>query len=1412
MPNIKDPLLVVSASLDEAKSKKQLQKQLDKVSKELSYKITGDTQKQVSDTNKITNAIKIQGKEREKNLQYEQRVRYGIEKQISKQLTAEKMVSAELDKQNAKLELYKQKFDVKASKLTAGQYGGRVDTASLSSLSQQVSTMSVDPNNIKASTLQMQQMDMQFKNIATNAQLASRGIKGFGEDLSRNLTKFGEWMVASTVFYGVARSIQYGITTIFELDKAVTELKKTTTATEAEIQKFVQSSYDMADALAATNIQVIEATGIFSKMGYTLDIASQLGQLAVKLQTVGDGMGTMEETANSLVAILKGFGVGEDSAIAESTKRIDQLNAVSNEFAVSTSDLTNGMQRASATMAMSNNTFEQTTALLTSGTEIMQRWEVVSRGLVTISQRIRGVSEDGGTLGLTLEDSFGQLGISLTNLDGSIKSTFDVLSELQAIYPTLTETQRQWIGGLVAGRDQIKVLSSIMQNWTTVSKSMDVQMNATGSATEELNRKLDSLEGRVNKMTNSFAKFWTSAIDSTAVKMAISGITGIVDIFTTLNVATQGALLPMSLLLLALAKFTNLNLASVIAQWIISMTSFESVVGSTTVSVNAFGLSLKSVYALMGVLGAVLIAGSAIYNQYQKDVQKTREETEKFKVAQEQLKETLSKNDNLSAKTVIELEDLSAKYEDATLKAKKLRAEILASGGKQGSSEYNKLQQDIKEIELRFKELGTTVKDVKSNIDFYNKSVADSKKQNDAVVESFDHLNNRLANSTSNYELLDDAQKEFKENGYLTQSTINAINEKYGKFIDVTKLSGQAIVDFINTNKKAITQGINDDIIKTNSAIEETKKRIDAMKLEMQAYALLTSMKADTAEGLQAEKMYMHGTSVGGSLSKLEAILGELESKRGMLKNSLKEMADVGKDDKKKDKSSKAKIDLLTDLEKQLLANAHATSILKSQQSLLEEDDPKRIDSLKQEIELYNKRQDLLHQQADATRKEISTIKSKKKLTDQDKKNIEELEANLKSYGEEWWNLENAIANVGVESEKTYDAIIKKQEEASKKNLESINNLKDSIKSMIEQEYKDKIELEKKSVENAKDELDLRLKQLETEKDLADFLAGKADKEKDINKINDKIISLQTASNQGDMRARAELIKLEEERAKTQIELDKYITDETFKNKKEALQNEYDIFEDASDDRVEGYEQELKEVGTIAKRINDELNAYLSGTNTSLYSELIAWNSKYGTGMDSDIISKWRAAIDLLIEYNKLQGGSPNVAGYERQTVIERMKMRGAQWASSSPERRAELNLANIEDAKSIGATYNPGTGQYIDASGAKIYDKGGLKPIGQVGVMAENVKEWVLKDNNIIDLAKIGVGQFLKTLSPTNIPLFNSSSQSAPNVNIVINGAVNDSNIQRINNNIKETILSVSQGQLDSFRSRGLKPATRTR
>lgn len=512
------------------------------------------------------------------------------------------------------------------------------------------------------------------------------------------------------------------------------------------------------------------------------------------------------------------------------------------------------------------------------------------------------------------------------------------------------------------------------------------------------------------------------------------------------------------------------------------------------------------------------------------------------------------------------------------------------------------------------------------------------------------------------------------------------------------------------------------------------------------------------------------------------------------------------------EKKTKAKIDLLTDLEKQLLANAHATSILKSQQSLLEEDDPKRIDSLKQEIELYNKRQDLLHQQADATRKEISTIKSKKKLTDQDKKNIEELEANLKSYGEEWWNLENAIANVGVESEKTYDAIIKKQEEASKKNLESINNLKDSIKSMIEQEYKDKIELEKKSVENAKDELDLRLKQLETEKDLADFLAGKADKEKDINKINDKIISLQTASNQGDMRARAELIKLEEERAKTQIELDKYITDETFKNKKEALQNEYDIFEDASDDRVEGYEQELKEVGTIAKRINDELNAYLSGTNTSLYSELIAWNSKYGTGMDSDIISKWRTAIDLLIEYNKLQGGSPNVAGYERQTVIERMKMRGAQWASSSPERRAELNLANIEDAKSIGATYNPGTGQYIDASGAKIYDKGGLKPIGQVGVMAENVKEWVLKDNNIIDLAKIGVGQFLKTLSPTNIPLFNSSSQSAPNVNIVINGAVNDSNIQRINNNIKETILSVSQGQLDSFRSRGLKPATRTR
>jgi hypothetical protein len=273
---------------------------------------------------------------------------------------------------------------------------------------------------------------------------------------------------------------------------------------------------------------------------------------------------------------------------------------------------------------------------------------------------------------------------------------------------------------------------------------MVTQMNASGSATDELNRKLNSLEGRMNGMINAFNKFWSSTVNSELIKVTISLITELIQAFTTLNIVTGGLLAPTALFLGLLSKFGKLDLPKILYDMAFNMGILTTGTYGASGAFEIVTMSATKFNIVLGAIGIAIVAGGLILNRYREDVRKTKEELDNFRQAQSDLVDILSKGDSMATKTAIELQDLSKKYEETTLREKELRAEILKKGGKQGSSEYNELMAQIKEIEDRFKKLGTTATDVKSKIDVYNKSLEETKKQNNATTESFEHLNGRM--------------------------------------------------------------------------------------------------------------------------------------------------------------------------------------------------------------------------------------------------------------------------------------------------------------------------------------------------------------------------------------------------------------------------------------------------------------------------------------------------------------------------------------------------------------------------------------------------------------------------------------------------------------------------------------------
>lgn len=162
------------------------------------------------------------------------------------------------------------------------------------------------------------------------------------------------------------------------------------------------------------------------------------------------------------------------------------------------------MEVASSGMATYGNSFEQIIGLVTSGTEIMQgRSLQVARGLSTIAARI-----------VKNQDTLKQYGIEVTNLDGSLKSTFDILSELKPKWDSMTDAQRASLGDTIAGTNQYKVLAAVMQNFSQASEASKVALNSAGSASKENEKYMESLEAKVTALKAAFQDFANRVLSS----------------------------------------------------------------------------------------------------------------------------------------------------------------------------------------------------------------------------------------------------------------------------------------------------------------------------------------------------------------------------------------------------------------------------------------------------------------------------------------------------------------------------------------------------------------------------------------------------------------------------------------------------------------------------------------------------------------------------------------------------------------------------------------------------------------------------------------------------------------------------------------------------------------------------------
>lgn len=397
----------------------------------------------------------------------------------------------------------------------------------------------------------LKDVNRQFTELKTTAAASGSLGKGVFATLKDNMTSLSPLFGMGAMINTAIRGLKDMYSNVVNIDSAMTELKKVTDETDSAYSSFLTNASKRSVELGTTITDYVNSTANFARLGYSMADATQLSEVANIYSVVGDEISGIDEASSSVISTMQAFGIQANDAISI----VDKFNEVGNRFAISSGGIGDALTRSASSMAAANNTLDETIALITAANTVVQDAPRVGNAFKTISMRIRGATTELEEAGLETDgmaESTAKLQAEIKALSGvdimldknTFKSTYQIMDELSQKWKDLTDIQQASITELLAGKHQGNVMASLMENFDIARQALDVSMNSEGSAMQEHEKYMDSIEARVNQLKAAWEGLSNSFLDSGFVKGAVSGLTEIAEAITTVidHIGTLGTI------------------------------------------------------------------------------------------------------------------------------------------------------------------------------------------------------------------------------------------------------------------------------------------------------------------------------------------------------------------------------------------------------------------------------------------------------------------------------------------------------------------------------------------------------------------------------------------------------------------------------------------------------------------------------------------------------------------------------------------------------------------------------------------------------------------------------------------------------------------------------------------------------
>lgn len=201
------------------------------------------------------------------------------------------------------------------------------------------------------------------------------------------------------------------------------------------------------------------------------------------------------------------------------------------------------MSKTASSAASVGMSFENTTAMIATMVEATRESATnIGSAMKSIISRMSemkaGLSQDesGEFLDASkVETALKSVGVALRDSQGQFRDLDQVIIELGERWSSLDSATKRYLGTIIAGNRQQSRFLALMENYDRFAEIQESAMNAEDASVLQYAKTLDSLETKLNQISNSFQQFYMSILNGPVIGSFLSFLNQVITGFTKLG-------------------------------------------------------------------------------------------------------------------------------------------------------------------------------------------------------------------------------------------------------------------------------------------------------------------------------------------------------------------------------------------------------------------------------------------------------------------------------------------------------------------------------------------------------------------------------------------------------------------------------------------------------------------------------------------------------------------------------------------------------------------------------------------------------------------------------------------------------------------------------------------------------------